>query len=297
MKTFGKLAILPYVFFGPFCAILVPALITVYYFGAPGTARSHDVAISSIDAASRELLIQSIKTFSKEHQGEPLCTFDERLVVSAKKIEKGKEIAPSSVTEIKVQAFETNVNLRRALPLKAVDCKTSRGIDAGHLLSFEDLDIRDQIRQEAEIKALTDKPNPSQLDLSLAKSKQVQSNTSNRTSAGQKGSGALMSTSKLLPLLAIAAGAVILAVGQIGLLVEAFSTNLLWGLGCLCVPFVTSFYTYLQWPTARRYIHLVVLGAFFLGIALSMIIAETSRTMNVSDWVTVASDQGSRMVR
>ena len=291
MKTSQRLVIIPYVLFGPFFAILLPALLTAYYFGLPGTARSHDVAGSAIGAASRNRLIQSIRTFSKEHKGEPLCTFDQRLVVTTKTLEKEEEITPSSVSEIKIQAFETNANLRRALPLNAVSCKTSQRIDAGHLLSLEDLDTQDQIRQKAEIKALTDKPNPSQLELVMAKPKQVQSNTSNGTSADQKGSGALMSTSRLLPLIAIAAGVIILAVGQIGLLVDAFATNFLWGIGCLFVPFVSSCFAFLHWPSARRYIHLVVLGAFFLGIALSMIIAEAGKTMSVSEWMAVATDE------
>jgi hypothetical protein len=47
-------------------------------------------------------------------------------------------------------------------------------------------------------------------------------------------------------------GGLIALVGGIWLLVVAFQESILWGLGCLFVPFVGIVFAIMHWPVARR---------------------------------------------
>jgi hypothetical protein len=62
----------------------------------------------------------------------------------------------------------------------------------------------------------------------------------------------------------LAAGAVLLAVAWLWLLVRAFRQHLLWGLGCLLVPPLLIFFAILHWPRARRPVALGLLAAIVL---------------------------------
>jgi len=71
-------------------------------------------------------------------------------------------------------------------------------------------------------------------------------------------------------MLLMVVGYIISLVGGIWLLVKAFQESVLWGLGCLFVPFVSLIFVIMHWPKAGKPF-LISLGGMvlvFIGIAL-----------------------------
>ncbi len=62
-------------------------------------------------------------------------------------------------------------------------------------------------------------------------------------------------------------GIAVLIIGGLGVLIAAFKTSVLWGLGCLMVPPVSLIYLILHWPDAKNpfLLQLVGLGILFVS--------------------------------
>jgi uncharacterized membrane protein HdeD (DUF308 family) len=71
-------------------------------------------------------------------------------------------------------------------------------------------------------------------------------------------------------------GGIVMFVGGILLLVAAFKENVLWGLGCLLVPFVSLVFLIMHWDKAKKpfFIQLIGLGITIAGVVLSPNIAK-----------------------
>jgi thiol:disulfide interchange protein len=66
-----------------------------------------------------------------------------------------------------------------------------------------------------------------------------------------------------------AIGVAILVVGNIWFVINAFRVSILWGLGCLFLPFVSLFFLITNWDAARRPFWTALLGgALLFGGAL-----------------------------
>ena len=65
-------------------------------------------------------------------------------------------------------------------------------------------------------------------------------------------------------------GGLIAFVGAIWMLVVAFRTSVLWGLGCLIVPFVSLIFLVLYWSDAKKPFLYQVLGAILMGVGFAM---------------------------
>lgn len=72
--------------------------------------------------------------------------------------------------------------------------------------------------------------------------------------------------SALLGLIVIAA-LVVIVIGGIWMLIQAFSESILWGLGCLIVPFVSLAFLIVHWRKAKDpfFLQLMGLGAIILA--------------------------------
>jgi hypothetical protein len=70
-----------------------------------------------------------------------------------------------------------------------------------------------------------------------------------------------------IPLLAIV-GYGFVAVGGIMMLVAAFRTSVLWGLGCLFLPIVGLIFLFAHWSDAKKGFIVQVVGLVILLIAL-----------------------------
>ena len=66
-------------------------------------------------------------------------------------------------------------------------------------------------------------------------------------------------------------GMIIAMVGSIWLLVEAFKTSVLWGLGSMFVPFVSLFFLIKHWDVAKKpfLISLCAIPFYIVGVILA----------------------------
>jgi len=65
-------------------------------------------------------------------------------------------------------------------------------------------------------------------------------------------------------------GCVITIVAGIWFLVVAFKTSILWGLGCLIVPFVSLIFLFMHWEAAKRPFLWNVLGLAMIIVPVLM---------------------------
>lgn len=60
-------------------------------------------------------------------------------------------------------------------------------------------------------------------------------------------------------------GAIMVLIGSIWFIIAAFSESVLWGIGCIIVPFVSLFFLFSHWDKAGKPF-LIQLGGFALVI-------------------------------
>ncbi len=72
----------------------------------------------------------------------------------------------------------------------------------------------------------------------------------------------------ILGLLVLIAGLIISLIGGIWFLVVAFRESILWGLGCIFIPFVSLFFLIIHWKDASKPFFVSLLGN---GIILASI--------------------------
>lgn len=65
-------------------------------------------------------------------------------------------------------------------------------------------------------------------------------------------------------------GALIACVGSIWLLVKAFQTSILWGLGSLFVPFVQLIFVIMNWAECKKPFLILLGGAVLCGIGIAI---------------------------
>ncbi len=77
-----------------------------------------------------------------------------------------------------------------------------------------------------------------------------------------------MSLPAIISLLTVCVGTGALLVGALLFLVEAFKKHILWGLGCLFLPFVSLIFLCIHWPVGKRSFFVQLAGAAvtFVGI-------------------------------
>jgi hypothetical protein len=70
----------------------------------------------------------------------------------------------------------------------------------------------------------------------------------------------------------IIAGYLLLAVGAVWFLVAAFMESILWGLGCMFIPFVGLFFLILHWNRAAKpfLLQLAGAGCFLAAILIQL---------------------------
>jgi len=61
-------------------------------------------------------------------------------------------------------------------------------------------------------------------------------------------------------------GGGMMVVGAIGLLIAAFRTSFLWGLGCLLIPLVSLIFLFVHWSEAKNPFFLYLAGMALLAI-------------------------------
>ncbi|MBI2919832.1 MAG: hypothetical protein HYY18_01970 [Planctomycetes bacterium] len=84
-------------------------------------------------------------------------------------------------------------------------------------------------------------------------------------------------------------GLVIMLVGGIWLLIEAFKESVLWGLGCLFIPIVSLIFVILHWDKAGKPFLIQVVGAVLFAIGGGF---AHNRVASVERPETVASVRG-----
>lgn len=75
-------------------------------------------------------------------------------------------------------------------------------------------------------------------------------------------------------------GGIVMLVGGIMFLIAAFSESVLWGLGCLFIPFVSLFFLIMHWSEAKKgfLIQLAGVAIFGIGIAVGAATAPQGAT-------------------
>src|SRR6516164_6290437 len=70
------------------------------------------------------------------------------------------------------------------------------------------------------------------------------------------------------------AGFVMALIGAVRFLISAFRTSILWGLGCLFLPFCTLIYLIVHWEDAKSGFFLYLKGVFVgvLGVMLGAVV-------------------------
>lgn len=71
--------------------------------------------------------------------------------------------------------------------------------------------------------------------------------------------------------IAILLGLALAFIGSILFLIAAFRTSILWGLGCLLVPFISFFFLIIHWQVAKKPFLMQVIG---FSLIVLMAIAE-----------------------
>ncbi len=66
----------------------------------------------------------------------------------------------------------------------------------------------------------------------------------------------------------LAVGGIVMLVGSVWLLVKAFQTSVLWGLGSMFVPFVSLIFVVMYWDDAKKpfLISMAGFAVYFVGI-------------------------------
>jgi len=65
-------------------------------------------------------------------------------------------------------------------------------------------------------------------------------------------------------------GLFISLIGTIWFLIVAFSESILWGLGCLLIPFIPLIFLILHWREAAKPVIVWVIGAVIIGVGTVM---------------------------
>lgn len=75
-------------------------------------------------------------------------------------------------------------------------------------------------------------------------------------------------------------GGVMMLIGGVRLLISAFRTSILWGLGCLFLPFCQLIYLIVHWEDAKSGFFLYLKGAFVLvlGLLVAIVVPNFERT-------------------
>ena len=68
----------------------------------------------------------------------------------------------------------------------------------------------------------------------------------------------------------LAVGYVVGLVGAIMFLIVAFKESVLWGLGCLFIPFVSLFFLISHWKDAKKAFLIQLIGAVIIILAVLM---------------------------
>jgi hypothetical protein len=61
-------------------------------------------------------------------------------------------------------------------------------------------------------------------------------------------------------------GAVLCVIGALWVAILAFQTSVLWGLGCLFIPFVSLFYVFTHWDESKTPFLTAVVGAILIFV-------------------------------
>jgi len=71
-------------------------------------------------------------------------------------------------------------------------------------------------------------------------------------------------------------GVIIMLIGGIMMLIEAFKEHVLWGLGWLLVPFVSLVFLIMHWAKAKKgfFIWLIGLPFYIIGMVLLVTVAQ-----------------------
>ncbi|HWF18825.1 MAG TPA: hypothetical protein VG754_06130 [Verrucomicrobiae bacterium] len=74
----------------------------------------------------------------------------------------------------------------------------------------------------------------------------------------------------ILTLVLIGIGRIVALIGGIMFLIVAFQESVLWGIGCLLVPFVSLIFLVLHWAEAKKtfFIQLAGLALVFIGVLI-----------------------------
>ena len=65
-------------------------------------------------------------------------------------------------------------------------------------------------------------------------------------------------------------GLVVAAIGGIMLLVAAFKTSVLWGLGSLFVPLVSLIFVFMHWNVAKKGFLINIVGLVLMGVGFAL---------------------------
>jgi hypothetical protein len=65
-------------------------------------------------------------------------------------------------------------------------------------------------------------------------------------------------------------GIVIIGIGAIWMLIVAFQESVLWGLGCLIVPFVSLVFLVMFWSRAKNPFFVQLAGVVIMAIGMAM---------------------------
>ena len=69
-------------------------------------------------------------------------------------------------------------------------------------------------------------------------------------------------------------GTVLMLVGAIGFIIAAFRASILWGLGCLFLPFIPLLFLVMHWRLAFKPFRMQVVG-FLLGLVAALVSPTT----------------------
>lgn len=75
---------------------------------------------------------------------------------------------------------------------------------------------------------------------------------------------------EILGIIVLIVGGLAMLVGSIMFLVAAFSESVLWGLGCIVIPFVSLFFLIMHWQEAKKafLVHLAGFALLVVGMLI-----------------------------
>lgn len=71
-------------------------------------------------------------------------------------------------------------------------------------------------------------------------------------------------------MLLVAIGSIVMLIFGVILLVKAFQTSILWGLGYIFVPFVALVFVIMHWDDTKKPFLYTLLGAVIFGIGMAL---------------------------